>query len=289
MDFFTVPFNGGNEQAMFKNVSIAVITCTLNSSETLLRNIQSVNEQIYANFRHIFIDGASDDNSLKIVRDHARNPLILSEKDEGVFHAFNRGLEAAGDFDVFGFLHSDDHFADRFSLQRIADAFEREPAIGYFCSRVIYFSANYGEVLDIIGTSPRPMTFRQYLRRSNNFAHPSYFCRTSLIQHVGDFDTHYKSAADIDWIIRLENHCQACVFDPHPIVKMRCGGNSTAHPVRAFYEEYLIFKKYKRRPFNLFFFLYHALRARVKIFLTGIGLGYFVRLGRRVLRKIFRD
>ena len=70
--------------------------------------------------------------------------------------------------------------------------------------------------------------------RSNEYAHPSYNCRTELIPKVGRFDTRYKISADIDWIIRLENSCENYQFDPKPLLKMTLGGNSASCPPRLF-------------------------------------------------------
>jgi glycosyltransferase involved in cell wall biosynthesis len=274
---------------MSNQVSIAVITCTFNSSATIHRNIQSVNEQSYKNFRHIFIDGASSDDTLEIIREFAENPLIISEKDDGLYDAFNRGLNAVGEYDVFGFLHSDDHFADEFCLVRVAKAFNERPKIGYYCAKVIHFSSSDGETLDIVGRGKEPMTFWRYLRRSNEYGHPSYYCRTKLIPKVGYFDTKYKISADIDWIIRLENLCSDSLFDPKPLVKMMGGGNSTSNPTRAFYEEYSIFKKFGKRKFNLFFFLYYVVRSTLKNFLLKLGLGSLVGFAKNMLVKIFGD
>lgn len=269
--------------------SIAVITCTLNSSATLRRNIESVNEQSYENYRHIFIDGKSTDSTLDIIRDCAKNSVILSERDDGVYHAFNRGLDAVADYDVFGFLHADDYFTDKFCLERVSRAFLERPEIGYFCAKVIYVSPGDGKVLDTVGKDKKSMTWWRYLRRSNEYAHPSFYCRTELIPQVGRFDTRYTISADIDWIIRLENICKNYHFDPNPLVKMTIGGKSASCPRRAFYEEYCIFKKFRKRKFNLFFLSYYVARSAIKNLMLKSGLGRLVKLARKMFVQLFGD
>lgn len=88
----------------------SIITVTLNSQKTILRTINSINSQTYKNFEYIIIDGKSSDETLSIVKKNLKHKVkILSQKDTGIYHAMNKGINIAkGDY--VGFLNSDDWF-----------------------------------------------------------------------------------------------------------------------------------------------------------------------------------
>ena len=91
-------------------MKISVITVVYNGALTLSDNIKSVNNQTYSNIEHIFIDGLSTDNSLKIIKSESkREHKFISELDNGIYDAMNKGIKIAnGDFILF--LNSDDIF-----------------------------------------------------------------------------------------------------------------------------------------------------------------------------------
>jgi glycosyltransferase involved in cell wall biosynthesis len=86
----------------------SVITVTLNSEKTILRTIKSINNQIFKKFEYIIIDGSSIDSTLHIIKKNLNHKKILvSEKDNGIYSAMNKGiLIARGKYIVF--LNSDD-------------------------------------------------------------------------------------------------------------------------------------------------------------------------------------
>jgi len=86
----------------------SVITVTLNSEKTILRTIKSINNQIFKKFEYIIIDGSSIDSTLHIIKKNLNHKKILvSEKDNGIYSAMNKGiLMARGKYVVF--LNSDD-------------------------------------------------------------------------------------------------------------------------------------------------------------------------------------
>lgn len=89
-------------------MKISIITATLNSAAHIADCVKSVNDQTYDDIEHIFIDGASKDNTLEIIKSIPnRVAKIVSEPDKGIYDAMNKGIEAATG-DVIGILNSDD-------------------------------------------------------------------------------------------------------------------------------------------------------------------------------------
>src|SRR5438034_816097 len=101
---------------------ISVVTPAFNSALTIRETLASVRNQNYPNLEHIVIDGGSADATLKLVREFP-DVVWTSEKDEGLYHAMNKGIQrAAGDFIVI--LNSDDCFRPG-ALRRVADAIQK--------------------------------------------------------------------------------------------------------------------------------------------------------------------
>ena len=93
-------------------MKFSIITVVYNNSTTIESCIQSVQNQTYKNVEHIIIDGGSTDGTLDIIKtyDHIR---WVSEPDQGIYDAMNKGIRKAKDKYVF-FLNSGDVFANEF-------------------------------------------------------------------------------------------------------------------------------------------------------------------------------
>ena len=85
-------------------LKVSIITICLNSSKTISRTLESVRDQKYELIEHIIIDGNSSDETLKICKKFGHISKIISEKDSGVYQAFNKGLKMASG-DIVGFLN----------------------------------------------------------------------------------------------------------------------------------------------------------------------------------------
>ena len=91
-------------------LKISIITPTFNSEKYLERCIKSIQSQDYNNIEHIIIDGESTDETKNIINKYQNNKTILiSERDDGIWDAMNKGLKIASG-DIVGFLNSDDYY-----------------------------------------------------------------------------------------------------------------------------------------------------------------------------------
>ena len=85
-----------------------LITVTLNSQKTILKTINSINNQTYEEFEYIIIDGGSSDETLQIIKKNLKkNYFLISEKDRGIYSAMNKGIKLSNGRYV-AFLNSDD-------------------------------------------------------------------------------------------------------------------------------------------------------------------------------------
>ena len=105
-------------------MKISIITATYNSADTVEDTIKSIVGQTYPNVEYIIVDGGSTDGTLDIVNRYKdRITRVISEKDNGIFDAFNKGI-ALTTGDIVGILNSDDFYADSSVIQNVADKFK---------------------------------------------------------------------------------------------------------------------------------------------------------------------
>ena len=110
---------------MNKEIVFSVVTIVYNGEKDIERTIQSVLNQTYPHVEYIVIDGASRDNTMEIVRKYQdKIQTIVSEPDNGIYNAMNKGLaKATGDFVIY--CNSGDGFASTDVLERIANEMKR--------------------------------------------------------------------------------------------------------------------------------------------------------------------
>ena len=107
-------------------MKVSIITVAFNSAATIAHCMQSVLDQSYSNIEYIVVDGLSKDNTLNIVREF--EPLFtgkmrwISENDNGIYDAMNKGLHMATG-DVVGILNSDDFFTANDVIEKVTQAF----------------------------------------------------------------------------------------------------------------------------------------------------------------------
>lgn len=104
-------------------MKISIITASFNSAKTIADTLKSVKCQTYKNVEHLVVDGLSTDGTTGIVQQYSNVAKLISEKDEGIYDAMNKGLKlAAGE--VIGILNSDDIYVDDYVLSDIVEIFK---------------------------------------------------------------------------------------------------------------------------------------------------------------------
>ena len=112
----------------------SIITCTKNSSLTILDTINSVKDQNYKNFEHIFIDGGSNDETINLCK-KSLNSRVYIEPNLNLYQALNYGIKKSKGEIIF-ILHSDDQIIDNHLLNNISNLFEHNQ-ISYTYSNII--------------------------------------------------------------------------------------------------------------------------------------------------------
>lgn len=203
-------------------MKISIITVNYNGAETLKKAIESVLEQTYDNVEYIIIDGKSYDNSIKIIASYQdlfrKKGYIykyISEKDNGIYDAMNKGLKIATG-DIIGILNSDDWY-EVDALEIIAKEFQKDQSIEMV----------YGIL--------RKIKKEKYFKLEGNYysfgigLHPTVFLKKEIYNKYGNFNEKYKIAADTDFLLRLKKNNIKYKFIEKIITNFRIGGVSTTN------------------------------------------------------------
>ena len=210
-------------------MKISIITATFNSGRSIRDTIESVLRQNYTDFEYIIKDGGSQDDTLEIVKEYASRfgdrLKIVSTPDKGIYDAMNTGLQMATG-DVIGILNSDDFYSSDDALLMIAEAFAKND-----------IDATYGDIhfvddgdLTKCVRYYSSAVFRWWMMRFGMMpAHPSFYCKRTVYERFGAFDTSYRIAADFENLLRLIFVNKIRIkYIPKDFVTMRTGGASTA-------------------------------------------------------------
>lgn len=205
-------------------MKVSIITITFNSEPTLEQTILSVINQSHKDIEYIIVDGKSTDGTLLIVNKYKnRISKILSEKDEGLYDALNKGISLATG-DIIGILHSDDFYVDSLVIEKYVALFQKSSCDAAY-SDLFYVdktdtdkivrkwkSGNYSENSFINGWMP---------------PHPTFFVKKKLYDKLGTFNTSFKTSADYELMLRFIHKSKIKTsYLPEYTVKMRVGGVS---------------------------------------------------------------
>jgi glycosyltransferase involved in cell wall biosynthesis len=201
---------------------ISIITVVYNGMQTLPQTFQSVVNQTYTNIEYIIIDGASKDGTTQWIQSQAQKHrfIIVSEKDNGIYDAMNKGQNiATGDF--VQFLNAGDVFYDNHTLQNMLTGYQNEDVIYGDAVRV-------GPDYALPGSPWHKITPKSLQRRSARYGmvvcHQAILARRALSP---TYDLHHPFAADIDWLIRLLSKTTKTRYVGFPVIKFLEGGFSS--------------------------------------------------------------
>lgn len=196
-----------------------IITATFNCEHQIERTVRSVVAQKHSDIQHLIIDGGSSDGTLDVIR-RCHSPFIevVSETDKGIYDAFNKGVGLAQG-DVIAFLNADDYYLDG-ALETVRQVFDANPKIAVVHGNVRVQKGN------------QPVTIRAprgiFAFHGARVLHPAFFCRRSVFDAIGQFNTQYKILADLDFMFRAHkqfafHHIERC------LTHFELGGISTRH------------------------------------------------------------
>ena len=209
-------------------VKISIITVTFNRAHVISSAIEGVLRQKYKNYEYIVVDGASNDNTVEVIRSYESKfegrMLWISEPDKGLYDAINKGFKMATG-DVVGIINSDDFFHRDDTFDIIAKAFDDGIT-----------EAIYADELDIPENDPnskglvdKGAYFRTWMYRIGLMpCHQTFYAKKELFEKYGYYKTDYKITADFELMMRFA-YINKVTFKyvPETLLTFRAGGVSS--------------------------------------------------------------
>lgn len=219
---------------------ISIIIATWNAGKTLKKCLDSIITQLTPEVELLIIDGGSTDQTLDIISNYLQYiSHSLSEKDKGIYDAWNKGIKhAKGDWIMF--IGADDILLPNAlsSYLNFIHSTENIDKYDYICTLNEHVDKN-GKNLKILGGEPRWSIYRKNM----NAAHvASLHNKKNLFETIGYYDLNYNICADYDLLLRKRNNLK-WLFLPVHIARMQVGGMSFS--LKAIKETFAIRKKNK--------------------------------------------
>lgn len=215
---------------------LSVITVVYNDVKNIERTMLSVLNQTYPDIEYILIDGLSMDGTLDIIKKYQDRVILLSEKDQGIYDAMNKGLTiATGDYVLFmnsgDVIYAPDTVTKIFATTDDADIYYGETEM----------INNKGESLgQRRHKTPENFTLKSF-RYGMSISHQAIYIKRSLTE---PFDRKYALSADIDWILNAAKKAKVIVNTHQYVAKYLVGGMSKKKHRQSLMERFDIMKKY---------------------------------------------
>ncbi len=207
--------------------TISIITVTYNSAAYLETAIESVLSQDYAAVEYIIIDGGSTDGTVDIIKRYAdRLAYWVSEPDEGIYDAMNKGIKRATG-DIIGMINSDDYYFPG-AFAAVARAFQGRNLNEY----IFWGDVEYEHLGRVRGWRPENLT------RGAFAPHPSMFCPKAVYERVGLYDCSFKLLGDYDFMYRaVHKYAIKPLYLPELIAFFREGGLADSNIIACLKDE----------------------------------------------------
>lgn len=199
---------------------VTIITPCFNSQKTIRETIESVLHQTYQNIEYIIVDGASKDSTVAIIKEY--EPLFqgrlkyVSEKDNGVYDAMNKGLRMSHGR-LIGIINSDDFYeldAVENAVRNMTD--ERYQVLYGYCR---LYRNNHP--VDVLKRSHKALD-------GGMIPHPTCFVTRAAYCDYGMFSKRYKIAADYELMLRFQKSEKVRFVQIQKVMaNFRYGGLST--------------------------------------------------------------
>lgn len=194
-------------------MKISIVTATYNRKTMLEEAIKNVLSQQDADFEHIIVDGVSSDGTLEMLKQY-KHLSVISEPDNGVYDAMNKGIKAATG-DIIILLNSDD-FLEENALVNIRSFFEDNPNCDYACggTRILLPQSEQENILN----DPYFKELKPNNVTRGKMGFNAIVFKRDVFEKVGYLNDKHKIASDRDFILRLTNNPEITGGQLHDIV-----------------------------------------------------------------------
>lgn len=216
---------------------LSVITIVFNNVKDIDRTMRSVLDQTYPNIEYIVIDGNSTDGTKdKIYAYKEQLAQFISEPDEGIYDAMNKGLAlATGEYVLF--MNSGDEI---YSPDTVKEVFETEASADIYYGETEMYNEKWQSLGQRRHCAPENFNWRSF-RYGMSVSHQAIYIKRNI---TSPFDLKYKYSSDIDWVIKATKKASSIVNTHMYVAKYLVGGMSKKKHLASLKERFAIFTKY---------------------------------------------
>lgn len=216
---------------------LSVITIVYNNARDIERTLLSVLNQTYPHLEYIVVDGGSTDGTLEIIHKYkSRLAKVISEPDEGIYDAMNKGLTmATGDYVLF--MNSGDEIFDQFTVENI---FKTAPLADIYYGETELYDDQWQRLGMRRHTTPERFTWKSF-RYGMNISHQAIYVKRDIAPL---YDRQYQLSADIDWVIKAAKKAKTIVNTKRVVAKYLVGGLSQKRHRQSLKERFIILSKH---------------------------------------------
>ncbi|MDU6855740.1 MAG: glycosyltransferase family 2 protein [Clostridiales bacterium] len=263
---------------------ITIITVSFNSEETIEDTILSVLNQDYDNLEYIIIDGGSTDNTINIIKkyqnyfaDKAIPFKWISEPDEGIYDAINKGIRMA-DEGLIGIINSDDWYEPKL-LSKVNCVYNnKSPNIIHGDLRI------YTKDKKLIGTR-KPNLNLSRIWEGMTLKHPTFFVEKKVYDEDGMFSTKYEISSDYEFVLRSYLKGRKFYYIEDVVSNMRLGGISNENRYKSWKEVEVICKNAGLNAFKARIYMYKRILKFIIGKMAEVSKRVFIAREYKLLRK----
>lgn len=204
-----------------EEILVSVLTPCFNSVKTIEKTLECIEKQTYQNIEYIIIDGGSTDGTLELIEQRRsrlpRQFTLISEKDNGIYDAMNKGIGLAKG-KLIGIVNSDDWYEED-TVEQIVKHYQGNQYEVVYGMQRTYLN----------GKEKATFIYHHDFLPEQMITHPTCFVTKDAYKAFGVFDLKYRSAADYDLMLRFYES-QRVVFTPiyQVLSNFQLGGMSSS-------------------------------------------------------------
>ncbi len=249
---------------------VSIVTVVLNGEEVIRKTIESVTMQTYPHLEYIIIDGGSTDKTTGIIEEYADVvDRWLSERDDGISDAFNKGITLCHG-EIVGILNAGDWY-EHTTVEKVVDIFlnDQGTPVDVVCGDLQYWHGG--------NKAYRCESRPELLDRDMSVTHMTCFVKKTVYDTMGGFDTSYRYAMDYELLLRFRTRGAHFQTTSELLANMQHDGVSEKNWREALEETHWARKRYLPRSLftSWYYYLFLVIKEGVEYCLKSWALILF--------------